>query len=951
MKTRIILSSFFIFLFTSVLNAQVNELSTLNMLADSLQESRGDQPILPDDEIPDDQSSSMVTKKIHDFTDQDFGFTGGKSFTNSPQSKFFEEPLKSFGYDFFINAPSTFAPLKNIPVPADYIIGPGDNIKILIFGTDNRQFRVQVTREGDILFPGLGNISVAGLTFSDMQDAIISVVSTKIIGAQLSITLGALRSVNIFILGEAFQPGMYTVSSLSTITNAIFAGGGINTTGSLRNIQLKRSGEILGSYDFYDLLLKGDTRDDIRLLDGDVIFIPPITKTIGISGEVVRPGIYELKDNENIDDLILFSGNLKPKSDDSSVDIQRIDLTSNSFQLINFDLNDPNFKDFSLQNGDLVAVYPVNDSLKKAVLVSGHALKPGFYAWFEGMQLGDILSSPDDLLSMTDLGYVLIKRETEIGQRYEFIQTDLEEIFQNPSSVANVVLHESDEIILFPSLLSANEITTKLIQDQYQIKDNQMVKVDEWTSLTYLRKSLIEELSINNPINESSATTDISQSPTSSYYEYSIHDYCTVTEDFAVQIIESSGFRANKSISLLEIEKIQTPEDLQNLQKEAEQERIKFQESSKNEKIERVLTDSCRKQLLDPLIELIRRQIKTGEQEKIVSIFGNTYFPGEYPLTNNMTISDAIKAAGGLKHATYNAEIELSRSNVSGKTYSITNTFSSLSDASDRVTKLQPLDILNIKQISNEIKTVEISGEVFFPGIYPVAANQTISELIRRAGGLKETASARGAYFQRESLRNAEIDRLKGAQSELRRKIILSSGSGGLGQGSLDSGAINQLSSLLVADPEDAMKLGRLVIDLDAILNNAGQGDIFLDDGDTLHIPKELQTVSVIGEVYVPNAHIFKSNLSLDEYINFSGGANTFADVKNIYLIKSDGSIISPSQLVSGGFFRNASSVLEPGDSIVVPLQVTPFSTIKATTEITQIIYQMALAAAAVNSF
>ena len=951
MESRILLPSFFILLLTSIVNAQVMDVSTLSNLANSLEQSKTEQPLMLDDEIADDQSTSMITKGIADFTDRDFGFKGGKTFTNSPRSKFLKEPLESFGYDFFINAPSTFAPLKNIPVPPDYIIGPGDNIKVLLYGTENRQFTVQVTREGEILFPGLGNISVAGLTFIDMQKAVRAVVSSKIIGTQLSITLGTLRSVNIFILGEAFQPGMYTVSSLTTITNAIFSGGGINLTGSLRNIQLKRKGKILGSYDFYDLLLKGDTTDDIRLLDGDVIFIPPITKTVGISGEVARPGIYELKSNETIDDLILFSGNLKAKSNDSSVDIQRIDPASNSFQLINFDLNDPDFKDYSLNNGDSVAIYPVSNNLKNAVLVSGHALRPGFYAWFEGIQLGDIISSSDDLLSMTDLGYVLIKRETQIGQRYEFIQTDLEEIFKNLSSDSNVVLHEKDEIVLFPSLLSTSQITTKLIQDQYKVENNQMVLVDEWTSLTYLRKSLIEELSINNSNKETSALGVANPKTAANYYEYSIYDYCTVTEDFAVQLIESSGFRANKSISMSELEKITTPEDLQNLQKEVEQERIKFQESDNDQKTERVLTNSCRKQLLNPLIEVIRRQIKTGEQEKIVSVFGNTYFPGEYPLTNNMTISDAIKAAGGLKHATYNAEVELSRSNVSGKTYSITNTFTSLSNASDRVTKLQPLDILNIKQLSNEIKTVEISGEVFFPGVYPVSSNQTISELIRRAGGLKDTASIEGAYFKRESLRNAEIDRLKGAQSELRRKIILSSGSGGLGQGSLDSGAINQLSSLLVGDSEDEIKLGRLVINLDTILNNAGQGDIFLDDGDSLHIPRAQQTISVIGEVYVPNAHIYRSNLSLDDYINFSGGSNNFADMKSIYLIKSDGSIISPSQLVRGGFFRNSSSALEPGDSIVVPLQVTPFSSIKATTEITQIIYQMALAAAAVNSF
>ena len=127
--------------------------------------------------------------------------------------------------------------------------------------------------------------------------------------------------------------------------------------------------------------------------------------------------------------------------------------------------------------------------------------------------------------------------------------------------------------------------------------------------------------------------------------------------------------------------------------------------------------------------------------------------------------------------------------------------------------------------------------------------------------------------------------------------------------------------------------------------------DIILEDGDKLHIPKVQQTISVLGEVYVPNTHVFKSNLGINDYINLSGGANEFADSNTIYIVKSDGSIVSPDQLSKSGFFRASSSILENGDTIVVPLTVKPFSAIRATTEVTQIIYQMALAAAAVNSF
>ena len=247
-------------------------------------------------------------------------------------------------------------------------------------------------------------------------------------------------------------------------------------------------------------------------------------------------------------------------------------------------------------------------------------------------------------------------------------------------------------------------------------------------------------------------------------------------------------------------------------------------------------------------------------------------------------------------------------------------------------------------------KTVKITGEVYFEGEYPISENQTLTELIKRAGGLTQYAYPKAAKLQRKALKEAEQKRLSEARSELKRKIVLSSQSGGLGQDSLSGSAIEQLTSLLVDDSTSAEALGRLVIDMDAILSG-NEADLILQDGDTLHIPKTQQTVSVIGEVYVPNAHVFRDDLTIQDYISFSGGVNSFADSGNIYLVKADGSIISPSEMGASGFFRGKVNGLEQGDTIVVPLQVQPFSTIKATTEVTQIIYQMALAAAAVNSF
>ena len=186
----------------------------------------------------------------------------------------------------------------------------------------------------------------------------------------------------------------------------------------------------------------------------------------------------------------------------------------------------------------------------------------------------------------------------------------------------------------------------------------------------------------------------------------------------------------------------------------------------------------------------------------------------------------------------------------------------------------------------------------------------------------------------------------------MKRKIILSSQSGGLGQGSQGTNMIDQLTELVTSDETaGGSALGRLVINLESILQGNNE-DIILQHGDTLHIPKIQQVISVIGEVYVPNAHVYNDKNSIDHYINLSGGVNEFADDDNIYLIKANGNILSLSQVNRSGFFRNSSAGgIEPGDTIVVPLQTKPFSSLRATTEITQIIYQMALAAAAVNSF
>ena len=184
--------------------------------------------------------------------------------------------IQPFGYDVFANAPSTFSPTSDIAIPESYILGLGDRISIQVFGKENMELELDINREGDVVFPSHGPFSVAGLSFGEMKKLLSAKIKEKIIGVDVVIGMASLRSMRVFVLGDAYKPGPYTLSSLSSITHALFAAGGISDIGSLRNIQLRRSGKLVTKLDLYDLLIRGDSTNDLLLQSGDVVFIQPV---------------------------------------------------------------------------------------------------------------------------------------------------------------------------------------------------------------------------------------------------------------------------------------------------------------------------------------------------------------------------------------------------------------------------------------------------------------------------------------------------------------------------------------------------------------------------------------------------------------------------------------------------------------------------------------------------
>jgi polysaccharide export outer membrane protein len=726
--------------------------------------------------------------------------------------------LKPFGYDLFAGSPTTFAPVSDVPVPSEYVVGPGDRFDVQLVGNSKGKYSLVVNRDGRVMFPELGPIAVSGLQIDEARDRIEQRVAEQMIGTQATVTMGELRSIRVFVLGEAERPGSYTVSGLATVTNALFVSGGVKTIGSLRNVQLKRDGRVVSRFDLYDLLLNGDTSKDARLLPGDVIFIPPVATTVGITGEVRRPAIYELKGETSAADLLYLGGGLTPEADPRLATLERIDERRQRV-VVNVDLMDPQARGTRLRTGDTLRVPTVRPTYSNAVRINGHLLRPGSVQYRSGLRLTDVIPSVDDMKPNADLHYVLIRREQPGTRRVRVLSADLGEAWRAPRSDADPLLASRDQIYVF---------------------------------------------------------------------------------DLA------TGRRA----------------------------------------------------ILDPILNELKLQAVSTEPSQIVRVSGRVRVPGEYPLEPGMTVSDLIRAGGGLAEEAYAGEADLARYEVRDGESRKTDVFKvdlhrALAREPAADPPLAPFDFLVVKEISewSSQETVFLDGEVRFPGEYPIERGETLQSVIARAGGLTPLAFPQGSIFTRETLKERERRQIEVLADRLKQDLgtLALQGAQASGTGAQQASETLSIGQSLLADLRDTEPVGRLVIDLDRILaaESGSSADVILKDGDTLRVPKTAQEVTVIGEVQTSTSHLYDPSLDRDGYIRLSGGTTQKADDKRIYVVRANGSV----EVGSGSRWKRSSGSIQPGDTIVVPLDAERMRPLPMWTAITTILYNIAIAVAAVNSF
>jgi protein involved in polysaccharide export with SLBB domain len=393
-------------------------------------------------------------------------------------------PLALFGQAMFEQPPSTFAPLDLLQVPSDYIIGPGDELQVKIWGQIEADLRVLVDRSGQIYIPRVGQISVAGTHYGELEQHLKNEVSKIFKNFNLTVNVGRLRSIQVLVVGDARYPGTYTIGSLSTLVNAVFASGGPQPQGSLRHIQVRRDGVTVTDFDFYDLLIKGDKSKDIRLLPGDVIYFPHVGPLVGISGSVNTPAIYELKDGDTLKDLIEMAGDLSTVADTSKITVDRL-VDHQARKTLEFPYDEQS-KSQPLKDGDIVRVFSVVSRFDDTVTLRGSVANPGRYPWKPGMRIRDLIPDAQALLTRRywlDRANEVNGRSTEYPVRPKWQENPCRAIprqsnqtngTQNPNTNPNTVNPNNTSDI-------SNQTGDYSLQDyNYKLQNNQRDTTDSF---------------------------------------------------------------------------------------------------------------------------------------------------------------------------------------------------------------------------------------------------------------------------------------------------------------------------------------------------------------------------------------------------------------------------------------------------------------------------------------
>ena len=776
--------------------------------------------------------------------------------------------LERFGVDVFRRRDLARSGIPmDLPAGPDYVLGPGDGLTIDLWGGVSQRLFRTVDREGRLSLPESGPVLVSGKTLGDVQEVVQRILRTQYRDVSADLSLGRLRTVRVYVVGEVVSPGAYDISSLSTPLNALVAAGGITSRGSLRHLRHSRGRQLVEDVDAYDLLLHGVRGDLKNLENGDTLLVPPIGPQVSVDGMVRRPAVYEMRGETNLDEALDLAGGVLPAAALRHIEVQRLEAHETRTMLsLNVDeTSDPQavhrqLATFAVHDGDEVHIFPIAPYNTAAVYLQGHVLRPGRYAYTPGMRLSDLVASYQDLLPEPAEHYAEIISLRQPDWRPVVESFDLAAALAKPQTSPKLA-----------------PLDTVRILGRYDVESAPVF----WLS---------------------------GEVRTPGQYRTSGQMHLRDA------IYQGGGLLADASLDSAQLFRLQPDGSLKILN-------VNLGAALDADPLENVL--------VQPRDRIIVHRSLSRVDPPSVYIRGEVANPGRYPLGEKMRVADLLLAAGGPKRSADLTNGDLTRyypvtGASRGGEHQTVNLTAALHDTTMNL-PLKDGDVLSVPELpawKDLGASITVKGEIKNPGVYGIRPGERLSSVLERAGGLLPTAYPQGAIFTRTSVRELQeksrqelIQRVEQEGAAVKTSLQTT----GAEQAQLAAEAAQQQQRVLDA-LRRAPTSGRLVIRLHPGLKGFEKSsqDIEVRDGDALEIPKQPGVVLVIGQVYNTNAITYVGGKNAGWYLSQSGGATHLADKRAIFIVRADGEITSRTQ--GGWWSANVlSAAIRPGDTIVVP--------------------------------
>ena len=771
-------------------------------------------------------------------------------------------PLRRFGVDIFENGTGNFDQLPmDLPAGPEYVLGPGDSVSIDLWGSVSQRLHRVVDREGRLSLPEIRAIQAAGHTLGDVQHMVQTALRSQFRQLEADVSLDRLRTVRVYVVGDVQRPGAYDISSLSTPLNALYQAGGPTTRGSMRIVKHFRGNQLVEEVDLYDLLLHGVRAGMQRLESGDTILVPPLGQEITIEGMVRRPGIYELAGEKSLSEVLELAGGVLPSGALRHVDVERVQAHE-SRTMLRVDMP---------ETGDSANV---TATLDKFTVQDGD----------------DIKISP--ILPFTEKTVYLDGHVFRPGKYAYHDGMSVTDLVRSYSDVLPEAYKQHAEIIRLSGPDLKPEIIAFNLGDALAGK-NQDLALKPFDTVRIFGRFDFEDQPIVTVTGEVRDPGD------------------HVTN--GATYLRDAIFLAGNTTPDAEIDDVQvfhkTPDG-------------KLQVVSANLR-EAIAGDPHENILLHPQDRVFVHKNVQRLDPPTVEIAGEVARPGKYPLGAEMTATELVRLAGGVRRSAYVEVAELTRysiqqgNNVESEHIPF-KLGAALSGEADTDMRLHAGDVLTVKQMAGwkDIgATVTLDGAVVHPGTYGIQEGERLSDLIARAGGFRPDAYPYGSIFERAEVRELE--------ERNRAQLISQAKQEGSGLSTaLEDPQIKEASLMQWRDTVEKLEtlppVGRMVIHISngkAWIHTPA--DVQLRKGDSIYVPKKPNFVMIQGAVYNQTAIAFRSGKSASWYLHQAGGATSSADKKNIFIVRANGTVAaSPKGLFSGGTLDTA---MQPGDMIVVP--------------------------------